>query len=182
MPSSSTTVTFLMIAWLVFLRRTSIGLALLALSCLGATACKNAAGQRQTASAGPADALAPTVVVDTGERKVTFRVELARTDPEREKGLMYREHLAPDTGMLFLFERPSVQTFWMKNTLIPLDMIFIAPDHTIAGIVANAEPLTLTTRTVGEVSQYVLEIGGGLAARLGIRAGARVDFNGVGPE
>ena len=92
---------------------------------------------------------------------------------------MYRARLAPDAGMLFLFENSFVQTFWMKNTLIPLDMIFIAADHSIVGIVANAQPLTLTARSVGEPSQYVLEIGGGLAARLGIRAGARVDFHGV---
>jgi uncharacterized membrane protein (UPF0127 family) len=155
--------------------------ALLVLALLGAAcgACKSSASQRASASAAPADAVAPTVVVDTGERKVTFRVELARTEPEREKGLMYRDHLAPDAGMLFLFERPSVQTFWMKNTLIPLDMIFIDPGHAIVGVVANAQPLTLTARSVGEPSQYVLEIGGGLAARLGIRAGARVGFRGV---
>jgi uncharacterized membrane protein (UPF0127 family) len=150
------------------------------LASLGGAACKNSAGQRQTATAGPSEDSAPSVVVDTGERQLTFRVELARTEPEREKGLMYREHLAPDAGMLFLFERSSVQTFWMKNTLIPLDMIFIAPDHTIAGVVADAQPLTLTARSVNEPSQYVLEIGGGLAARLGIRAGARIDFHGIG--
>jgi uncharacterized membrane protein (UPF0127 family) len=149
------------------------------LAAWAAGACKNSAGQRQTASAAPADAVASTVVVDTGERKITFRVELARTEPEREKGLMYRDHLAPDAGMLFLFERSSVQTFWMKNTLIPLDMIFIATDHSIAGVVANAQPLTLTARSVNEPSQYVLEIGGGLAARLGIRAGEHVEFHGV---
>jgi uncharacterized protein len=146
---------------------------------LAAVACKNSGGQRQTAAAGPGDTTPATVVVDTGERKLTFRVELARTEPEREKGLMYRDHLAADTGMLFFFERPSIQTFWMKNTLIPLDMIFIGADHTIAGIVANAEPLTLTARSVNETSQYVLEIGGGLAARLGIHAGEPVDFHGV---
>jgi uncharacterized membrane protein (UPF0127 family) len=156
----------------------SLGLLVLALAG-GAGACKNSAGQRQTASAGPGEAQASSVVVDTGERKLTFRVELARTEPEREKGLMFREHLAPDAGMLFLFERPSVQTFWMKNTLIPLDMVFIGADREVVGVVANAEPLTLTARTVGEPSQYVLEIGGGLAARLGIRAGERVEFRGV---
>src|SRR5882724_1996046 len=167
-----------MIPWRVLFRRALIGLSLLAL--VGATACKNSAGQRQTASAtaAPADALASTVVIDTGQRKVTFRVELARTAPEHEKGLMYREHLAPDAGMLFLFERPAMQTFWMKNTLIPLDMIFISSDHTIAGIVVDAEPLTLTPRAVNEPAQYVLEIGGGLATRLGIRAGARVELHG----
>jgi uncharacterized membrane protein (UPF0127 family) len=146
---------------------------------LAPAACKNSAGQRQTSSAAPTDAIASTVVVDTGERKITFRVELARTEPEREKGLMYRDHLAADAGMLFLFERASVQTFWMKNTLIPLDMIFISTDHVIVGVVASAQPLTLTARNVNEPSQYVLEIGGGLAARLGIHAGERVDFHGV---
>jgi len=167
-----------MIPWRVIFRRALVAI-LVAVS-LGGAGCKNSAGQRQTATAGPSEAAAASVVVDTGERQVTFRVELARTEPEREKGLMYREHLAPDAGMLFLFERSSVQTFWMKNTLIPLDMIFIAPDHTIAGVVADAQPLTLTARSVNEPSQYVLEIGGGLASRLGIRAGARVDFHGIG--
>ncbi|HVU50896.1 MAG TPA: DUF192 domain-containing protein [Polyangia bacterium] len=163
-------------------RRTNLRLApLLLAAVLAGGACKNSAGQRQTASAGPSEAAASTVVVDTGERQITFRVELARTEPEREKGLMFRDKLAPDAGMLFLFERPSVQTFWMKNTLIPLDMIFIGADRTIVGVVADAQPLTLTARSVGEPSQYVLEIGGGLAARLGIHGGARVEFHGVDP-
>ncbi|HEX4405301.1 MAG TPA: DUF192 domain-containing protein [Polyangia bacterium] len=147
------------------------------LAVLCAPACKSSAGQRQTESATPV--AAPTVEIDTGERKVSFRVELARSEPELEKGLMYRERLAPETGMLFLFPRESVQTFWMKNTLIPLDMIFISADHKIAGIVHDAEPQTLTVRSVAEPSQYVLEIGGGLSARLGLRAGATVTFHGV---
>ena len=167
-----------MIPWPVFFRRALLAISLLALVFAAGGACKSS-GQSQTASAGPADALDSTVLIDTGERKITFRVELARTEPEREKGLMYRDHLATDAGMLFLFERPSIQTFWMKNTLIPLDMIFIGADHSVAGVVANAQPLTLTPRNVDEPSQYVLEIGGGLAARLGIRAGAHVDFHGV---
>jgi uncharacterized membrane protein (UPF0127 family) len=166
-----------MIPWRVIFRRALIGLSLLAL--VAAPACKSSAAQRPTASAAPAEAPAATVVVDTGERKVTFHVELARTEAEHEKGLMYREHLAPDAGMLFLFDRPSMQTFWMKNTLIPLDMIFISGDHTIAGVVVDAEPLTLTPRSVNLPSQYVLEIGGGLSMRLGIRAGATVELHGV---
>jgi uncharacterized membrane protein (UPF0127 family) len=170
----------------VISRRTSLGLvaaSLLAASLLtlGGGACKNSAGQRQTSTTAPGEAAPATVVVDTGERKVSFHVELARTDPERERGLMYRDRLAPDAGMLFLFERPSVQTFWMKNTLIPLDMVFIGADLSIVGVVANAQPLTLTPRGVGEPSQYVLEIGGGLASRLGIRDGGRVELHGVVP-
>jgi uncharacterized membrane protein (UPF0127 family) len=118
----------------------------------------------------------PTVTIDAGERKVSFKVELAVTAQEHERGLMYREHLEPDAGMLFISESPRRQVFWMKNTLIPLDMIFIGADWRIAGIVENAEPKTLTAREVPAPSQYVLEINGGLSARHGIRAGQAVDF------
>ncbi len=153
---------------------------------LASGACKNA-GQRQpsvTAVDGPAGephAAPAFVLVDVDSHRVAFRVELARTPAEQERGLMYRKHLAPEAGMLFLFERPSALTFWMKNTLIPLDMIFIAPDHRIVGIVHDAEPLTLTSRRVDAPSQYVLEIGGGVAAERGLHAGQRVEFRGVGP-
>jgi hypothetical protein len=92
---------------------------------------------------------------------------------------MYRSQLEPEAGMIFVFEEPSVQRFWMKNTLIPLDMIFIGKDRKIVGVVENAAPETETERMVGAPSQYVLEIGGGLAARLGIRAGESVDFQNV---
>jgi uncharacterized membrane protein (UPF0127 family) len=161
----------------VFYRRIALGVSL---GCLvGGAACKSSGEQRQTASTAPADAVAAAVEIDTGARRVTFHVELARTEPEREKGLMYREHLAPDAGMLFLFERSSVQTFWMKNTFIPLDMIFISSEHKIVGIVNDAEPQTLNVRSVGEPSQYVLEIGAGLSARLGFNAGQQVTFHGV---
>ena len=123
---------------------------------------------------------APTVTIDTGERKVPFKVELAVTPAEHERGLMFREHLEPDAGMLFISDSPRRQVFWMKNTLIPLDMIFIGSDWRIAGIVENAEPKTLTAREVPAPSQYVLEIGGGLSARYGIRAGQVVDFQAGG--
>lgn len=118
-------------------------------------------------------------MIDTGGRKVTFRVELARTPEERERGLMYRDRLSPDQGMLFLFDRPSPLVFWMKNTMIPLDMIFLDGAWRIVGIVANAEPRTLAPRRVDESSQYVLEIGGGLASKLGIQAGQAVEFRDV---
>jgi len=119
---------------------------------------------------------AATVTIDTGARKVPFQVELAVTSAEHERGLMFREHMAPDVGMLFISDSPRRQVFWMKNTLIPLDMIFIGADWRIAGIVENAEPRTLTSRDVGLPSQYVLEINGGLSARYGLRAGQLVDF------
>ena len=118
----------------------------------------------------------PIVTIDTGESKVPFKVELAITAGEHERGLMFREHLDADAGMLFIADSPRHQVFWMKNTLIPLDMIFIGADWRIAGIVENAEPKTLSSRDVGVPSQYVLEINGGLSARYGIGAGQLVDF------
>jgi uncharacterized protein len=121
----------------------------------------------------------PTVVLPVAGREVTFRVELART-PEEHERLMYRAHLDADAGMLFLFDRPALLTFWMKNTLIPLDMLFLDGDRKIVGIVENAEPQTLTSRQVSAPAQYVLEIGGGLSARLGIRPGVTAQFHDMG--
>jgi uncharacterized membrane protein (UPF0127 family) len=140
-------------------------------------ACKSGEGQGGAAAA-PAP-VAPTATVDTGERRIAFRLELARTPAERERGLMYRDYLAPDAGMLFVFDREEPQVFWMKNTVIPLDMIFIGGDRRIVGIVADAEPQTLSPRRVNGLSQFVLEIGGGLSAKLGLRAGQTVALRGV---
>jgi uncharacterized protein len=145
-----------------------------------APACKNAGEQKPASSAAPAAApRAATVVVHTLTSAATFRVEVARTNEEHERGLMYREHLDADAGMLFVFARPAQQTFWMKNTLIPLDMIFIGADHRVVGVVEKAEPQTLTARFVKGESQYVLEIGGGLSAERGLGAGDVVEFKGV---
>ena len=147
-----------------------------ALLTLAAAGCKSG-GQQASSSLSPATA--PRVVVQADGRAVAFRVEVASTPDEHARGLMYRSHLDPDAGMLFVFEQPQVQRFWMKNTLIPLDMIFIAPDRHIAGVVENAAPETETERMVPARSQYVLEIGGGLASRLGIHAGELVELHGV---
>jgi len=140
--------------------------------------CKSG-GQKATATSAPASPSAATVAIDTGGRRVAFRVEVAVTPEEHARGLMYRSQLADDAGMIFVFEEPSVQRFWMKNTLIPLDMIFIGTNRKIVGVVENAAPETESERTVGAPSQYVLEIGGGLAARLGIHRGEPVDFQNV---
>jgi uncharacterized membrane protein (UPF0127 family) len=123
---------------------------------------------------------APRVVIETASgARVSVVVELARTDAERMKGLMYRTELAPDAGMLFLFDESAAHEFWMKNTFIPLDMIFIAEDGRISGIVARAVPGDLTPRTAGGPSRYVLEVNGGWAAKHGVQAGDRVRFEGV---
>jgi uncharacterized membrane protein (UPF0127 family) len=105
-----------------------------------------------------------------------FTVEVARTPEEQANGLMHRQSLAPDRGMLFPYEPPRDVSFWMKNTLIPLDMIFIRPDGTIARIAANTVPLSLEPVPSLEPVSAVLEIAGGRSAELGIREGDRVDW------
>ena len=116
---------------------------------------------------------------DGGERRVL--VEVARTARQIGRGLMYREHLPPDSGMLFLLRRDKIQTFWMKNTLIPLDMIFVSGSMDVVGVVENAEPRTLTSRKVSRPSQYVVEVNGGWAKKNGVGTGSRVRFENVPP-
>jgi hypothetical protein len=125
----------------------------------------------------------PRVVISTREgRESVFQVEIADTPAKRELGLQYRRELAVDRGMIFLFSAPSVQAFWMKNTPLPLDMIFIGSDRKIVGIVEQTVPFSLDSRSVGRPSQFVLEINGGLAKRHGIKAGDAVRFEGIAPE
>ncbi len=122
----------------------------------------------------------PRVVVVTaaGER-LPVTVELARHVEERTFGLMYRRELAPEAGMLFLFEENAPRAFWMKNTLIPLDMLFIDDAGRVVGLVERAEPLTTSPRDPGVPSRYVLEVNGGWAARHGVRPGDRIEFENV---
>lgn len=116
---------------------------------------------------------------DGGEVRVA--VEVARTARQIQRGLMYRERLAPDAGMLFLLRRDKIQTFWMKNTLIPLDMIFVSGAMDVVGVVENAEPRTLTSRRVARPSQYVIEVNGGWARAHRVGVGSRVRFENVPP-
>ena len=125
----------------------------------------------------------PKVVIATKEgREIVFQVEVADTPAKRELGLQYRKELAADRGMIFLFPTPSVHSFWMKNTPIPLDMIFIGNDRKIVGIVEQTVPFSLDSRSVPAPSRFVLEINGGLAKRHGIKAGDAVRFEGIAPE
>ena len=121
----------------------------------------------------------PVAVIRGPGGAVEVSLEVAATPAERERGLMYRRSLAEGRGMLFVFDADGNQSFWMKNTLIPLDLLFIARDGTVVGIHANATPLSTADIAVGKPSRYVLEVPGGWAARHGISAGARVEFRGV---
>ena len=107
-----------------------------------------------------------TIKTSTAVRK--FRVEVARTADEQARGLMFRESLPEDGGMIFPMSPPRFASFWMKNTVIPLDMIFIRSDGTIARIAAETVPYSLAPVDSGEPVAAVLELAGGKAAALGI--------------
>ncbi|MFB9151154.1 DUF192 domain-containing protein [Roseovarius ramblicola] len=106
-----------------------------------------------------------------GDGEAAFRVELADTEAERAQGLMHRDTLATSAGMLFVYPRPQRVSFWMKNTLIPLDMIFMDATGTVRRIGHEARPLDETPVFGGTGIQTVLEINGGMARRIGIAPG-----------
>lgn len=110
---------------------------------------------------------------------VRFAVEIADSPEERSRGLMHRKSLPKSSGMLFLFDEPHRASFWMRNTLIPLDMIFAGPDGTVKSVHAEAVPGDLTPITGGDGIQSVLEINGGLARALGIGPGTVLRHPGV---
>jgi uncharacterized membrane protein (UPF0127 family) len=110
----------------------------------------------------------------SGSGKHVFHVELAATPEQMATGLMYRKSLAPDAGMLFDYGRPQPASFWMKNTLIPLDMIFIGGDGRIVNIHERAVPHSLDPIPSEGPIRGVLEVNGGTASRLGIKPGDRV--------
>lgn len=155
-----------------------------AIAVILATACSSGAkGDETTTMPPPKDTALktpagpqPKVVIATPGGEVEVSVEVVATEAKIEKGLMYRQHLPPDEGMLFVLPVDKQWAFWMHNTLIPLDMLFIRKDLTIAGIVANAEPQTDTLRKVGEPSSFVLEVNGGFCASHGIAANQKVRF------
>jgi uncharacterized membrane protein (UPF0127 family) len=103
----------------------------------------------------------------------SVEVELARTEVETTRGLMYRTKMPDDHGMLFWMRERDEHAFWMKNTCIPLDMLFIDEDGTIVGIVENVPTLNLESRTVGCPSLYVLETNAGWARKHGVKAGQK---------
>ncbi len=115
-----------------------------------------------------------SLVVATAARDIKFEVELALDDAHRSRGLMFRKQLGPYEGMLFDFFQEIPVSFWMKNTLIPLDMLFIAADGTIKHIHANAVPMTTDAIPSQFPVRAVLEINGGSAALLGIKPGDKV--------
>ena len=127
---------------------------------------------------------ADTVEIDSpkGDERASVKVEIANTEPERETGLMYRNHLDNDAGMLFVFAQPSELKFWMKNTEIPLDMIFADSSGKVVGVVANARPYDETPVGVSGNSEYVLEVNGGWAVQHHVGHGDQLKFVGFMPK
>lgn len=116
------------------------------------------------------------LTVASSNGKHTFRVELARTEQDQAKGLMFRTAMGKDEGMIFPMVPPRTASFWMRNTVIPLDLIFVGQDHRILNIAANAVPYDETPLFSSGVSIAVLELNGGRAAQLGIKAGDKVEW------
>ena len=115
-----------------------------------------------------------SIATIAGQRQ-SFKVEVARNDADRAQGLMFRRSMPADQGMLFDFGRVEPVSMWMQNTYLPLDMLFIRADGTIARIAANTEPLSTRTISSGEPVLSVLELNAGTAAKLGIKPGDRVE-------
>lgn len=114
------------------------------------------------------------VTVVSGQARHSFRIELAVTPEARQKGLMHRRQMPANAGMLFIFPEPARHGFWMKNTLIPLDMLFATADGRIVHVHHNAQPHSLASIMPDVASVAVLEINGGLSRRLGIGVGDRI--------
>ncbi len=117
--------------------------------------------------------LEPLQVV-TGSGTHDFKVEIAADDASRERGLMNRRFMPADHGMLFEFQQNAPVAFWMKNTYIPLDMIFISPAGVVTNVVAEAEPLSERVIPSGGPCIAVLEVNGGVAASIGLKVGDSV--------
>lgn len=128
----------------------------------------------------PDSALAQFVV--DGEQIASFRLELALTPPQMSRGLMYRPSMKDGWGMLFVYPQDGPRSFWMKNTIIPLDMVFISEAGVVVGIVEGAEPLTLEPRRVDAMSRYVLELNAGVARESGIVKGAQMRLENAPPS
>lgn len=140
-----------------------------------AALCLSLAGQAQAACA------PDTVEIRGPSGMARFTVEVADDGAERAQGLMFRERMATGAGMLFVYDSPQRPSFWMKNTLIPLDMVFADSTGRVTRVHSDAVPGDLTPIDGGDGVQFVLEINGGLARRMGIAEGAELRHPAIDP-
>lgn len=151
--------------------------ALIALALLAACSTQPPPVDNNSSTAATPTALLP-LVIQSEKGSQRFSVEVAATPQQQEAGLMFRKELADNGGMLFPMDPPRTASFWMKNTLIPLDMLFIRTDGTIAFIGANTVPYSREPVSAGVPVAAVLELRGGRAAELGIEEGDAVQWGG----
>lgn len=152
-------------------------LPILAAIALVLTACEGPAAEPAAATSADASAhpesglrIIPVTITHAGKAHV-FKAELAQSPQEQAKGLMFRTVLGPDEAMLFPFEPPKAASFWMRNTVIPLDLLFIASDGRVANIAAQAKPYDESRLQSAGLVKAVLEIPGGRAQELGLAVG-----------
>ncbi|MCX5807769.1 MAG: DUF192 domain-containing protein [Proteobacteria bacterium] len=119
---------------------------------------------------------------DDEKKLCSFKVELASTPQEHEKGLMFKKSLGQNTGMLFIFNNDEIRFFWMRNTFISLDMVFIDSRFMVADIYRFAKPHDETTIASKVPAKYVLEINGGTADRCNLKVGTKAGFTGFSPR
>lgn len=160
------------------MRKTLIAAVILVLSACSPNASEAAPGSTQAApSVHPVSGL--TVIpltVTSGDKVHVFRVEVARTAQQQARGLMFRTAMGADEGMLFPMNPPRGASFWMRNTVIPLDLIFVGVDGRISNIAANAIPYDESPLRSAGLVTAVLELNGGRAAELGLKAGDKVSW------
>lgn len=148
---------------------------LLAVGCSPATGDAKASGQSAAPSVHPVSGMKVVPLTVTSQGRVhRFRVEVAVSPIEQGRGLMFRTAMGADEGMVFPMDPPRQATFWMRNTVIPLDLVFVGVDGTVSNIAANAVPYDETRLSSVGLVKAVLELNGGRAAELGIVPGAKV--------
>ncbi len=113
---------------------------------------------------------------ESGEVIKTVDIEISSTDSERDQGLMYRQNMEDGEAMLFIFDRAATRAFWMKNTYISLDIIYVDSDLRIVSIAKNTKPLSEQSVRSGGPAQYVVEVPGGFSDAYGIGVGDRISF------
>ena len=122
------------------------------------------------------------VVIQSQDKEVLVLVELAKTREQKERGLMFRQELEENRGMLFIEPYPKLLQFWMKDTYIPLDLIFIGEDMKIKGIIKNAKPQSTESLAIDRLSRFVLEVNAGFADKHNVKEGDAVKFLGFTVE
>ncbi len=155
-------------AFKLFIRAAALG------AFMSMAACAQADTQAPAAAQQADGVYREDVVIETARGPVTFHAEIADDDAERARGLMYRREMARENGMLFQFQAPEPQSFWMRNTHLSLDLIFIGPDGRVLNIAERATPYSDAPIPSRGPAIGVLEINGGLAREMGIAEGDRV--------